>query len=120
MRLSPTNPLRSALMSVLVFEVVVFWLAFAGMVQVSGVAVGTAAVWVGVASVLAIVATAGLRRGWGYPVAWLTQAAAIALGLLTPWMYAMGIIFALIWTISFILGKRLDARTNPNQEVVTP
>ena len=45
MRLTPTNPLRSALMSVLVFEVIVFWLAFAGMVQVSGVAVGTAALW---------------------------------------------------------------------------
>lgn len=120
MRLSPGNPLRSALMSVLVFEVVVFWLAFAGMVQVSGVDVGTAALWVGLASVLAIVATAGLRRGWGYPVAWLTQVAAIALGLLTPWMYAMGLIFALIWIISFALGKKLDARNNPNQEVVTP
>lgn len=120
MRLSPKNPLRSALMSVLVFEVVVFWLAFAGMIQVSGVAVGTAALWVGLASVLAIVATAGLRRGWGYPVAWLTQAAAIALGLLTPWMYAMGAIFALIWTISFVLGKRLDARNQPQQEAGTP
>lgn len=119
MRLSSTNPLRSALMSVLVFEVIVFWLAFAGMVQVSGVAVGTAALWVGLASVLAIVATAGLRRGWGYPVAWLTQLATIALGLLTPWMYAMGVIFALIWVISFVLGKRLDARNN-NEEVGTP
>lgn len=116
MKLSPTNPLRSALMSVLIFEVVVFWLAFAGMIQVSGVEVGTAALWVGVASVLAIIATAGLRRGWGYPVGWLTQVVAIALGILTPWMYAMGFIFALIWTISFVLGKRLDTRNNPNKE----
>ena len=120
MRLKAGNPLVSSLMSVLVFEVVVFWLAFAGMVQVSGVDTGTAALWVSLASVLSIVATAGLRRGWGYPVAWLTQLAAIALGLLTPWMYAMGLIFAVIWSISFVLGKRLDARNNPNQEVVTP
>ena len=120
MRLAADNPLRSALMSVLVFEVVVFWLAFAGMVQVSGVAVTTAALWVGIASVLAIVATVGLRRGWGYPVAWLTQVAAIALGLLTPWMYAMGLMFALIWIISFVLGKRLENRHTPNKEAGIP
>lgn len=120
MGLTPGNPLRSALMSVLVFEVVVFWLAFAGMVQVAGIDVGTAALWVSVASALAIVATLGLRRGWGYPVAWLTQVAAIALGLLTPWMYAMGAVFALIWIISFVLGKRLESRNNPNKEEVTP
>lgn len=120
MKLTPTNPLRSALMSVLVFEVIVFWLAFAGMVQVSGVDVGVAALWVGVASVLAIIATVGLRRGWGYPVAWLTQAAAVALGVLTPWMYAMGFVFALIWTISFVLGKRLETRNHTNKEEATP
>ena len=120
MKLVPTNPMRSALMSVLIFEVIVFWLGFAGMVQVADVPVGTAALWVGVASLLAIVATAGLRKGWGYPVAWLTQVAAILLGLLTPWMYAMGVVFALIWTISFVLGKRLESRHNHNKEAGTP
>ncbi len=120
MRLTPSNPLRSALMSVLIFEVIVFWLGFAGMVQVSDISVGTAALWVGIASLLAIVALAGLRKGWGYPVAWLTQVAAILLGLLTPWMYAMGIVFALIWTISFVLGKRLETKFNHNKEAGTP
>ncbi|MEO7586741.1 MAG: DUF4233 domain-containing protein [Arachnia sp.] len=120
MRLTPTNPLRSALMSVLIFEVIVFWLAFAGMVQVSGISPATAGLWVGLASVLALVATAGLRRGWGYPVAWLTQLAAIALGLLTPWMYAMGLMFTLIWIISFVLGKRLENRHTPNKEAGNP
>jgi len=120
MKLMPTNPLRSALMSVLIFEVIVFWLGFAGMVQVDDVPVGTAALWVSIASLLAIVATAGLRKGWGYPVGWLTQVAAILLGLLTPWMYAMGIVFALIWTTSFVLGKRLETRFNHNKEAGTP
>ena len=113
MRLSPGNPLRSTLMSVLIFEVVVFWLAFAGMLQVEGVGIAKAVAWTGIASLLAIVATAGLRRGWGYVIGWLTQVAAIALGFLTPWMYAMGSIFAMIWTMSFVLGKRLDARQVP-------
>lgn len=110
MRLSATNPLRPALLSVLWFEVVVFWLGFTGMVQVSEVPVGTAALWTTVASLLALVGALGLRRGWGYPFGWAAQIAGVALGLLTPWMYAMGIIFALIWIMSFVLGRRLDAR----------
>lgn len=109
MRLSADNPLRSALMSVLVFEVIVFWLAFAGMVQVSHVPAGQAAAWTSAASGLALAGAVGLRRGWGYWFGWAAQAAGVALGLLTPWMYAMGIIFALIWIMSFVLGKRLEA-----------
>ncbi len=110
MTLAPSNPLRSALMSVLVFEVVVFWLAFAGMVQVSDQPVAVAVGWTAAASLLAIAGAAGLRRRWGYWFGWAAQAAAIALGVLTPWMYAMGIIFALIWIMSFVLGKRLEKR----------
>lgn len=110
MRLSATNPLRSAMMSVLVFEVIVFWLAFAGMVQVSQVPVGTAVLWTAAASLLALAGAFGLRRGWGYWFGWAAQVAAVALGVLTPWMYAMGIVFALIWTMSFVLGRRLDRR----------
>ena len=108
--LKPRNPMMSALMSVLIFEVVVFWLAFAGMIRVSDVPVMTAVIWTTTASVLAIVATGGLRKGWGFPVGWAVQAIAIAMGVLTPWMYAMGIIFALIWITSFVLGKRLEQR----------
>lgn len=110
MTLSPNNPIRSALTSVLVFEIIVFWLAFAGMVQISGVSVAAAVAWTTAASVLALLGSMGLRRGWGYWFGWAAQAAAVALGLLTPWMYAMGIVFALIWIMSFVLGKRLDNR----------
>lgn len=110
MKLSARNPLRSTLLSVLAFEIVVFWLALAGMIRISGVPASTALIWVSVASVLAIIATFGLRAGWGYWFAWATQLAAVALGLLTPWMYLMGIIFALIWIMSFVLGRRLESR----------
>lgn len=108
--LTPDNPMRTALMSVLIFEVIVFWLSFSGVIRVSEISTGEAALWTAGASVLAIVALAGLRRGWGYIAGWAAQLAAIALGLLTPWMYAMGIVFALIWVMSFILGKRLETR----------
>lgn len=116
MRLSADNPLRTTMMSVLIFEVIVFWLALAGMIRISGVQVSTALIWTTVASVLAVFSVAGLRRAWGYWLGWLTQAAALSLGLLTPWMYVMGIIFALIWIMSFVLGKRLDARPGDDLE----
>lgn len=109
MKLDARNPMRSALMSVLVFEVIVFWLGFAGMVQVSDVAPGTGAAWTGVATLLVLLGAVGLRRGWGYHPAWAGQVAGVALGLLTPWMFIMGGVFALIWVMSFVLGKRLEA-----------
>ncbi|MCC2592586.1 DUF4233 domain-containing protein [Tessaracoccus sp. OS52] len=115
MTLSAGNPIRAAMMSILVFDIVVFWLAFAGMVQLSKVPVGTAVLWTTAATVLALLGAVGLRRGWGYWFGWATQGAGIALGLLTPWMYAMGIVFALIWIMSFVLGKRLDRRSAVDQ-----
>lgn len=110
MKLSAKNPLRSALLSVLIFEVIVFWLAVAGMIQLADVPVAAAVGWTGGASVLALLGVAGLRKGWGYWFGWAAQVAGVLLGLLTPWMYAMGIVFAMIWIMSFVLGKRLDNR----------
>ena len=115
MRLEPRNPMTPALLSVLIFEVIVVWLAVAGMVQISDVPFGTALIWTGVVSVVCIVATVGLRKGWGFPVGWLAQVAVLLLGILTPWMFAMGIIFAMIWVTSFVLGKRIEANNRETQ-----
>ncbi|WP_370585777.1 DUF4233 domain-containing protein [Tessaracoccus sp. MC1627] len=109
MTLDPANPLRPAAMSVLVFEIIVVWLAFIGMIQVSGVNLWVAAAWCAVATLLCLAASAGLRKRWGYVVGWVAQVVLIGLGLLTPWMYAMGLIFALIWVTCVVLGKRLEA-----------
>lgn len=109
MTLDPKNPMNAATMSVLIFEVIVIWLAYIGMIQVSGVNLGVAAAWSAAATVLCLVALAGLRKRWGYHVGWLAQALIIGLGVLTPWMYAMGIIFALIWVTCVILGRRIEA-----------
>ena len=109
MILDPDNPLRSAAASVLIFEIIVVWLAFIGMIQVSGVNLWVAAAWCTVTTLLCLAATAGLRKRWGYVVGWVAQAVIIGLGLLTPWMYAMGIIFGLIWVTCMVLGKRLEA-----------
>ena len=108
MTLEPTNPMRPAAMSVLLFEVVVIWLAYIGMIQAEGISLAVAAFWCAVATLLCAAGIAGLRRRWGYFVGWAAQAVIIGLGVLTPWMYAMGIIFALIWVTCMVLGRRLE------------
>lgn len=111
--LTPRNPMRVPLLSVLFFEVVVFALAIPVMILVSHVAALPASLLGAGASVLALVAGATLRRPAGYPVGWLAQLAGILLGLLTPAMFVVGAMFAALWTVSFVLGKRLDARAAP-------
>ena len=62
----------------------------------------------GGAALLALVAAGTLRRPTGYYVGWVTQLVGVALGFLTSPMFVVGVMFAAIWVISFVLGKRLD------------
>lgn len=101
--------MAKVLMALLVFQVVVNVLAVPGMVQVSGVPVGTATAAGGGAALLAAVAAGLMRRPIGYPLGWAAQVVSILLGLLTPAMWFMGGLFAFLWIVTFVLGKRLDA-----------
>ncbi|MFT4110230.1 MAG: DUF4233 domain-containing protein [Propionicimonas sp.] len=96
------------MLSILAFEAIVFGLAIAGMIQVSDVAVTTAFLLGAGAAVLALLAAALLRTRVGYPLGWLTQAVAIGLGLATPMMFAVGGMFALLWVVCFVLGRRIE------------
>ena len=108
MRLSAKNPMRVVLLTVLLSEVLVFGLAIPVMVLVSGVPAGTAGLYAGAAALLALVAAGTMRRPVGYPLGWLTQLAAVALGVLTTPMYVIGGLFLVLWLVSFLLGRRLD------------
>lgn len=109
MSLGATNPMNRSLALTLVFEVIVFGLAFPGMVIVSDVSPLTAGLAAGGAALLALAAAGLMRRGTnGWALGWLTQVAGLALGLLTPMMYVVGAIFAIIWVLSFVLGRRID------------
>lgn len=112
--LPPTSPMNAPMMSVLVFEVIVVWLGFAGMVQADSVDPGIGAAGAALTTVLAIAGIAGLRKRWGHIFGWLTQLAAIALGLLSPWMYVMGGMFALLWAMAFIMGRRIEKLREKN------
>ena len=111
--LSPRNPMRVVLLSVLIFEAIIFGLAIPVMILVAGAPAAAAATFGGGAAVLALAAAGLLRTPAGYLVGWLTQLAGIALGLLTATMFVAGGMFAALWVLTFVLGKRLDARAAP-------
>ncbi|MCW2811749.1 MAG: hypothetical protein JWP61_2207 [Friedmanniella sp.] len=116
MRLSARNPMRSVLLSVLIFEVIVFALAVPVMIFVSGVPTRNAVLVAGGAALLALVSSATLRKPWGYVLGWVTQAAALSLGLLTSTMFIVGAMFAGLWLITVVLGRRLDERNAARAE----
>jgi hypothetical protein len=108
--LTPKNPMRVVLLSVLLFEVIVFALAIPVMILVSHTAALPAALSGSAAALLALVGAGLLRKPLGYPIGWVAQLAGILLGFLTPAMFIVGGMFAALWVVSFVLGKRLDAR----------
>ncbi|MGI3785271.1 MAG: DUF4233 domain-containing protein [Janthinobacterium lividum] len=108
--LTPRNPMRVVLLSILFFEVVVYALAIPVMVLVSHVDALPAALLGSGAAVLALLGAALLRKPVGYPIGWVAQLVGVLLGLLTPAMFVVGGMFAALWVVSFVLGKRLDAR----------
>ena len=114
--LSAGNPMRVVLMTVLIFEMVVFGLAIPVMIFISGVPAEAAGALGGAAAVLAVVAAALLRNRVGYVLGWIAQVAGLALGLLTASMFIVGALFAAVWVLAFVLGKRLDSRMETSPE----
>lgn len=109
MRLADGNPMTKTLKLTLIFEAVVFILAIPGMIQVNDVPVGLAFGAGGGAAVLAGMAGGVLdRRPIGWPLGWLTQVAGVLLGLLTPWMWAVGGGFAALYAVEFFLGRKIE------------
>ena len=114
--LSSGNPMRVVLMTVLIFEMIVFGLAIPVMIFISGVSALAAGLLGGAAALLAMVAAALLRSRVGYVLGWIAQLAGLALGLLTAMMFIVGTLFAAVWVLTFVLGKRLDSRMEASPE----
>ena len=114
--LSAGNPMRVVLMTVLIFEMIVFGLAIPVMIFISNVPAAAAAGFGGGAAVLALAAAGLLRSGVGYVLGWLTQLAGLALGFLTTLMFIVGMLLAAVWVLAFVLGKRLDSRMETSPE----
>jgi len=61
------------------------------------------------AIVILLATTLVLRFAWGQAIGWVLQAALIALGILLPLMYVIGVGLALLWIWCFTRGRRIDA-----------
>jgi Protein of unknown function (DUF4233) len=114
--LSPGNPMRVVLMTVLIFEMIAFGLAIPVMIFVSEVPAAAAAGFGAGTAALALAASALLRTSVGFVLGWLAQLAGLALGLLTTTMFIVGAIFAAVWVLAFVLGKRLDSSAAASPE----
>ncbi|MVA77625.1 DUF4233 domain-containing protein [Auraticoccus sp. F435] len=104
--------MTKVLVAVVAFEVVVFGLAVFVMLQVSSVPVQVAVPVCAAAALLAVVSAGTMRRPLGQWLGWLCQLVGLAMGLLTPAMFIMGGLFALLWVATFVLGRRLDAQAD--------
>ncbi|MCX6395545.1 MAG: DUF4233 domain-containing protein [Propionibacteriales bacterium] len=49
-----------------------------------------------------------LRKPWAYGLGWVIQVGSLALGVFTPVMIALGLIFAVLWFIAYRLGGTID------------
>jgi hypothetical protein len=114
--LSAGNPMRVVLLTVLIFEVIVIGLAIPVMILISGVPAAAAAALGGGAALLALLAAGLLRSRVGYILGWVAQLAGLALGFLTTTMFIVGALFAAVWVMSFVMGKRLDSRMETSPE----
>ena len=106
--LAADNPMTKTVVIFLAFEVIVFGLAIPGMVLVSRISVATSVILGCVGMILSIVCAIGVPRTWGYLLSWAIQIFGILLGLATPMMYVVGVIFAAIWVAIMVLGRRID------------
>ncbi|MEA4943726.1 MAG: DUF4233 domain-containing protein [Propionicimonas sp.] len=105
--LAAKNPMTRVQMVTLLFEALIALLAIAGMVQVEAHSVALAVGSTVVVAVVALAAAALLRGPVGWVLGWITQVALIGLGFLTSWMFWLGGIFALLWVVGYVLGRRL-------------
>lgn len=101
--------MRRLCATVLVFEVVVIWLAIPVAITIAHARPAPAAVIGGVLAVTALVLAALVGRpgqGWALIGGTVLQAAVIATGVVVPVMYGLGAIFGALWLTAIWLGRR--------------
>jgi hypothetical protein len=102
--------MRRLCATVLVMETVVFWLAIPVALAVEHAPAGKAGAAGVVLAVAALVLAALSRRRlrWTLVGGSVLQVLVIAAGAVVPVMYFLGAIFAALWVIGIILGRRVD------------
>jgi len=100
---------RTMCAAVLSFEAVVVGLSVPVMIRVNDVEPTPAAVAGLGLTLLAVVTAALLRFPWAYGLGWAVQVGAVALGFLTTAMFVVGGLFAGLWVVAVVLGRRIES-----------
>ena len=58
--------------------------------------------------VLCLVGAATMRGPRGGTLGWVAEAATIAAGLVTPWLFGLGLVFAALYAGCWVLGAKID------------
>lgn len=111
---------RALCAAVLCFQAVVLGLTTPVLISIRNVETATA-LWIGLGLAALCLLTAGmLRREWAYWLGWGIQLAAIALGFEITAMFALGLIFFVLWLSAYLLGGRIDVDRAHREAVAVP
>lgn len=110
----PNNPMCRAMMITLFLQMIALGLAIPVLIKLGGVSTGLTFATAGGTALLCLIAGALFRSPVGYPLGWLAQLAGLCLGLVSPVMFVIGVIFTAVYVLAFVLGKKIDnaARTS--------
>lgn len=101
------SPRRAMASAILALEGLTLMLVTPVMIGVEGVSTG-AALGIGLGlGVFSILLSGMLRKEWGYWAGYVLQAAAIGLGFVVSTMFILGGIFALLWVMADVLGRKI-------------
>ncbi|SDK81516.1 Protein of unknown function [Nocardioides sp. YR527] len=103
------SPRRGMCAAIISMEGLAVALAAPVMISIGGVSAGLA-LPLGLGFFVACIVVAGmLRRPWAYWVGWVLQVVAIGMGFLIPIMFVVGVIFAVLWGMADILGRKIES-----------
>ncbi len=101
--------MRAVAATLLGLEAIVALLAALTAVTTTDVAPGLAWAAGGGLAVLCVLAAGLLRRPAGPVLGSVVQVLAIASGFVVPTMFFLGALFAGLWVLALVLGRRIDA-----------
>lgn len=102
--------MRGAGAALLVLEAIVVLLAALAAVTTTDLAPAIGWAAGGLLALLCVAAAGTLRRGSvGVVLGSVVQVLAVASGLVVPVMFFLGALFAGLWVMAFVLGRRIEA-----------
>ena len=101
--------MRALCAATLTFEAFLVLFAIAPAIVVSQTPGAVAGIGGPALAVLLVVAAGMLRRPGGVAFGFALQIPLILAGLATPLMWALGTLFAILYTVAFVAGRRMDA-----------